>query len=1235
MAVDLGNTLQTAQNSTIRSPLIELRSVQTASAIPFSGNLFNYNTTDEYYPALITHSTGILISVWRRGTKIVLSYSDADHIVWTEVESLTYGNASEPMLTLDITELANGNIGVVFAYRSFNTKYLKYAILTKNGAVVQSPVTIETYGADYNLIGLSVTKLANDSYYMTYSRLYSGDYGVYRRSSSDFATWGAETEITTGFTDTYTHYETEIFQSATDDDLLLFVSYANEVVNDSEKVNVYLLVSTDNGSSWGAAAKITDFTVLGEGGFEAAVAENSSGQLLLSYADKTAVLAMTTETDLWQQECGPFAIGARIHYNEATGYLYSINNFTYVGIKKLCSVVVIDVQNWVVHRSYTTTTTPAYPTDFANNTTIFDAAKQEGKYVSVSINYQTIVINDDTETIAHYVWKDDGDHTRNITGLDFREYGAFSFSVQATAVVASEDRMYVVLANTVPQPRILIGYVDLTEGPVLGFYTWHEITWIEDWYASRVATIEDLLVLPNSNILSLSCFTTVDTWKGRTDIYALDTGNLVKEYSYDTDIGYPYNGIRFIEHYNGKLYGTFNYNDDYGQENHRGMVRIDLATHAISYLQPSYASEDDYLLGDKHITNDGIMLIAAFTNGLSTYNINTGAWSIYDNETAPDLDMGYENSQVSSVSYNEAEDLIYTGSPGAAGVPSFTGIRAFNLGGTLKRIQYRYGEKSGTWSFGEENLLVSGNYEQDPYPAYLTDDTLWLVWQRTDSSTQEKSIYYDNTVPELDLTPYLTEDAVTVSRSVKSPGKLSFTISKGHLFDQNNAASSLTKFLKKGRAITLRFGEFIDGIEYWSSQGTFYVDTFKMGYARGKYPSAKVSCIDRIALLKWAHTVASAHFDGQYPEAVIESLLLNHTNLSESEINIESFNTRHPIYYQVIDEKLLDALEEILDHFEVYLYAAVDNRVEARPVRFSGTIDNTYTDSTKLIEFTPDDNFSDYTNRVTVKGEGLNPVEVLYDEELLATYSGTGGWWEVGSETRDIYYSSDKKKKARNPRLEVLKSIKDFEILWQESEGTEYLLSEDPNGYFCTIVIEFPGLMWVLIGLIASVLIIGAEAITCDLSKTCGLMIFLFSIVISGVSYLLGQVATYDYEIYARPYGEEKQQYQASVDDLELQAFLDGLVIEQTIDDAFCYTQAECLRVATYEMNVIQSQRRRLSFNKIANIQDEPGDIIQMNHPFSGASLDVFLTDISRSYKRGTVRKKAGYFIDKIEGWRI
>jgi hypothetical protein len=140
---------------------------------------------------------------------------------------------------------------------------------------------------------------------------------------------------------------------------------------------------------------------------------------------------------------------------------------------------------------------------------------------------------------------------------------------------------------------------------------------------------------------------------------------------------------------------------------------------------------------------------------------------------------------------------------------------------------------------------------------------------------------------------------------------------------------------------------------------------------------------------------------------------------------------------------------------------------------------------------------------------------------------------------------------------------------------------------------------------------------------------------ISMILQILATQAAWSFEIYAQPMGQEKQTVQWTEDDVAFQQEIGGIIIEEKIDDQFCYSEQECKRVAQYEMGIVQAQRRRLSFTKITHLQDELGDTIQVVHPYTLQNIKVFINTLTRRFMKAEVEGGEGHFFDDIEGWRL
>ena len=104
---------------------------------------------------------------------------------------------------------------------------------------------------------------------------------------------------------------------------------------------------------------------------------------------------------------------------------------------------------------------------------------------------------------------------------------------------------------------------------------------------------------------------------------------------------------------------------------------------------------------------------------------------------------------------------------------------------------------------------------------------------------------------------------------------------------------------------------------------------------------------------------------------------------------------------------------------------------------------------------------------------------------------------------------------------------------------------------------------------------------------------------------------------------------------MNYQEYLNGNIYTQEVEDPFCYTYAECQRLADDELALVQAQRKRVRFSKIAHLQDEVGDIVTIPHPYSTSAIKIFATELQRTFRKGTVGGASGSFIDTFNGWRL
>jgi hypothetical protein len=97
-----------------------------------------------------------------------------------------------------------------------------------------------------------------------------------------------------------------------------------------------------------------------------------------------------------------------------------------------------------------------------------------------------------------------------------------------------------------------------------------------------------------------------------------------------------------------------------------------------------------------------------------------------------------------------------------------------------------------------------------------------------------------------------------------------------------------------------------------------------------------------------------------------------------------------------------------------------------------------------------------------------------------------------------------------------------------------------------------------------------------------------------------------------------------------------GFVTPQKVDDPLCYTVDQCTAVATYRGMVADLQRNRVTHSKVAHLQDEEGDTLQIDHPRSGSAMKIFVAGLTRRLQiPSSPTSGDGHFLDEIEGWKV
>jgi hypothetical protein len=988
MALTLDSTLATAQESLSRHPLCEVASGQFTDPIPFDGQYFNTDTDDESLPAMIALSDGRLSAIYAKDEgshvkdRLIYLYTDTNRLQWYSQElydvNLAYNIEGKSLVELD-----DGNVGVVWFedyISGTGSDHLKCLTLTPTGDIINAASTIASYAeADYWVDDPQVVDLSGE-YQLVYSHCdlaannYTGEYSIMRRMSSDFSSWAGESAIPIGGTLGIRRKGNPFLFPPNSGNVLLTFDYVDDARDDgSEIVNIYKAESTDLGATFSSGEVVTSHTVFGSGSLHPEVASTSGNSLYLAYHEALSALHMDKDsTGFCCSNSATCSSGActsvgptDLHFDPVTRKLYAYYIYNYVGNKVLCNVLRIDVDTWTIEKCYSNQSTPQWNDLFSNYHCWWGRNKGEGKYIAVGtcLDYYMalMVINDDTETIKEYYFETNVTYgvTQNID-VDWRGVQNYA-RMMAVEVDANTDRVYCYFTRpSVYSTKHWFGYIDLTEtvDPITGKYTWYEIFYevVSGGFDAEtlVMMFDSMLLIPELDYVVFAFGDDISSWKGGLWIYSLTSGAQIKDYNIDDHPDFHYRGAKSPVYYDGHIYSHFDYEANYGQSLRKGLMDIVIATDVITYITPSYATVNDYGLRGKASTGDGRLAITTGGWGIQLYDIVGNSWTEYSNSTFTGFTP--DGSDV----FTSGHNIVYDSSLGAIYAAQsyrfyWQGIIGINESGFWKRLKYRIGTWTSQWNFGSELNLSIGTLDYDGTIAVDSDNSLWAIWTRLDGT--EESIKWDKSGVSFDLSDYLV-GSVEVIWDIEQPNQLNFSCSHGHLFDPSNRMSILSANLQKGRKITLRFGELVDGGSFWQNQGTFVVREVKMTYKRGTYPIINCFCEDRTCMWSYMTIPVTEYFDNAHPEGIIENLLEDHIGLTSQNYDLPAggaMSNSHKLYHQWIDYAFPDILKEILDHFGYVEYVDVDGDYTIKEIDFSKSVDHVYSGTTKITEYSPDD----------------------------------------------------------------------------------------------------------------------------------------------------------------------------------------------------------------------------------------------------------------------------------------
>ncbi len=1224
MALTLDSTLQTAQDGDNHRPVCSLTVGKSVDDYPLTGSYITHdNDQDCSQPLLLSDGRMAIVHSglgWNGDNKeLRVVFSDTEQTTFdafVAVDDETY----EVIENIDAVVLDDSDtIGVICTRRN-STDLDVQAYKVSSAGVKLSGNLVKDSDTAYFSSGVAALKKGTNDFAAFWPEATDGtNWYIYMSASTDFSTWGGPAaRAIGGLTSTRIIKDPKILKLA-DNSYFMVFSYES-TKNDSGSIyNLYYTTSSDL-STWADAVAITTNANMSKDFSKPDLVQKSDGTLTVSALDQNTSMYKDA-SDI--TGVSRFNLGS-CWYSSSTGKLYfaggSVSDNHAFG-------AVIDLATFVVEKYYTNTTTPAIPDYFWEDAHGTSNSLGEEHLIVLVASEGVCIIDTDADTITPYYFTDlSATHGAgaalnvNIDRPTDGWYGTFPSNIAFAQVDAAANRLYVCLSSAYYyNHEILFGYIDLTDTtPNYDF-----VVLVEDYSGADGRTVFTKAKFYPDDDLFVAVRASGDaSGAGYLKMWSPSEDALLKQYERTAYPEFPHGGFYDVIYANGKVWALVNWEDDYASDVYKkGLAEIDLDTDQIIYHEPTWFDAANNGLQHMSYSASTTELIMWGEEGLAVFNIATYAWTSYANLI--DCDSGHPNW---TPIYYPAADVFFLPYQTGGGVSADGRLYMLPRNGTLDIARYVEGTFTTSWAFSDIETLVYGYKASELALTVQDDDSIYFSW--TDSTNAESWIKWDKTGAELDLLPYLTGETATLWSIEGSPNRLDLTLSHGHLFDPANTNSILNFYLQKGSKVVLRFGETVSTVDYYANQGSFLISEISTVYQKGTYPLAKVVAHDRRCL--WdAHEVDVSALSETYPEDAIKNLVTAEMGDTTDDYDLPTFAGRFSFDAQWIDTRLKDIVEQIANRFGCFLTVDVDDKLTARLISDSNAVDHAYTDTTQIINFTPDDTFSDFVNRIVVTGESLTYTEVLYDEERITGKAGTIGWWGCKKD-QTVWYSDDQSRRVRFPRLEVLESASS--IAFQMAGDVRESITEiDEDDLYCVVEIDAPNLIPMLVS--GTAMYFAGNKLGDVTVGIGGGYTIPYGRLIEGVGLyaalmVLGSVGNYQYEVYGRPVGYVRRSVSGQADDLELQQRI-GTVVVNKIEGFLTDTAARCTNVAEFELMLARLQRSRAKLTKVAHLQDQVGDTITFPHPHTGNTVKMFITDIKRKYKP----TKDGHFLDEIEGW--
>lgn len=1025
--------------------------------------------------------------------------------------------------------------------------------------------------------------------------------------------------------------------------------------------NIFYSMSSDGGLQWTKAKTVTDYNTPQVIARNARCAEQDAGRLMLAYQETHGCMCIDHHSqgvpENVMEELGGLIMNVDFECRRA--YVSSTYQYDMFNVADATNYILeIDIDEWRVLRHWNDSTAPALPhivsgVHYEESGGPFHVHDFDQTSLSVSKGRYNIIVQ---PTACHIMVMDV--ITNRIVDLQFANWQSISnahFRLNNNTDISGSsisgdhhplgawvddghDRLWVVFSGGKQQE---FAYLDLKQ--VFDFnINRYDVNVVTKLYsgANGEPSNDDLRYLDYNQVENIWTFSWMNGVIQVTD--GESWGTLYRIYPNNCG-GYPVDGISGATYREGKIYGGACNDKNEAQYNGiQGLCIIDLQEKRCSYYVPPFILPDCYdnlSILRVCVTKSNKVIFAATGNGVTSvcvYHLDTQKWTVINSSTVSGFKDPETLADVSMhVAYDESNGNIYVMQRNSW---QSNGIQVVNIDGKVERIAYRnvtVDAENSVISIGEPKLLVKGNAEANSHLFYAPDGLLYTFWQKRQSGYRK--VFWDKESGIMDLSPYLLRGAeVVVTKTLDgTPSSLNFELANGHLFDPTNTRSMLSSYFRKGKKITLRVGEKINGITiYPNNPDVFIVVGSSLSLKRGQYPTIKVEGKDRRTIFEELKITATPYYAATAPHTVLSGILQEYGGYQMGHLDLEVFDEKGAaIKGQFIDKTVQEIIDDIGSRFGYFPVILPGDIFSMKKIDLAASPVHIYSGATWLVDYTPDDSFSDMTNKITVIGESPDKTSVIMPEELVLQDSGTVGWYKR-KKTKRLYYSADGTKTYLYPRLVKVESATAAAF---KLAGTvkEYIASVDhTNNEYVEIAIEAPDLTGVFCSALSMILL--AKAFPPTLAGGQSKPAAILECMGTWLAFqCVGAVANYQFEIYAQPVGYVRQSFEYSVTDDELLKTLNGTVVEKKIDDALCYTVEHCKKVAEFELKIAKAQRNRVKMTKIAHLQDEIGDVIAIHHPYNQLQQRIFITDITRRILIPQAGSTEGHVLDEIEGWKL